>query len=216
MKENGYKNGGKRLAGLLAMSGLLVASSAAGFMTNYDNGRVDFAGRVTDISCSVALNGGHNAGSGSVWLAPVSLAEVHDRGAGAFMKVQPFTLELSNCQLRHDGGAADQSEVRAVNVRWIDGFMVNTVNNENAGYLANTLPDGARNIYLALSINDNNTLDKSNKIVPADPLQNRVQIKEKAVDGGVFTYYIGYVSPAPEKATSGPMTSWATWELVYN
>ena len=185
-------------------------------MTNYDNGRVDFAGRVTDISCSVALNGGHNAGSGSVWLAPVSLAEVHDRGAGAFMKAQPFTLELSNCQLRHDGGAADQSEVRSVNVRWIDGFMVNTVNNENAGYLANTLPDGARNIYLALSTNDNNTLDKSNKIVPADPLQNRVQIKEKAVDGGVFTYYIGYVSPAPEKATSGPMTSWATWELVYN
>ncbi len=216
MKENGSKNGGKRLAGLLAMSGLLVASSAAGFMTNYDNGRVDFAGRVTDISCSVALNGGHNAGSGSVWLAPVSLAEVHDRGAGAFMKAQPFTLELSNCQLRHDGGAAEQSEVRSVNVRWIDGFMVNNVNNENAGYLANTLPDGARNIYLALSTNDNNTLDKSNKIVPADPLQNRVQIKEKAVDGGVFTYYIGYVSPAPEKATSGPMTSWATWELVYN
>ncbi|ENB8433619.1 TPA: type 1 fimbrial protein, partial [Escherichia coli] len=22
--------------------------------------------------------------------------------------------------------------------------------------------------------------------------------------------------PAPEKATSGPLTSWATWELVYN
>jgi hypothetical protein len=24
------------------------------------------------------------------------------------MKPQPFTLELSNCQLRHDGGAADK------------------------------------------------------------------------------------------------------------
>ncbi|EFH2708254.1 TPA: type 1 fimbrial protein, partial [Escherichia coli] len=23
-------------------------------------------------------------------------------------------------------------------------------------------------------------------------------------------------TPAPEKATSGPLTSWATWELVYN
>ncbi|MDF5772253.1 type 1 fimbrial protein, partial [Escherichia coli] len=23
-------------------------------------------------------------------------------------------------------------------------------------------------------------------------------------------------APAPEKATSGPLTSWATWELVYN
>ncbi len=44
--------------------------------------------------------------------------------------------------------------------------MIDAVANENAGYLANTLPDGARNIYLALSTNDNNTLDKSNKIVP--------------------------------------------------
>jgi hypothetical protein len=60
------------------------------------------------------------------------------------MKPQPFTLELSNCQLRHDGGAADKNEIRAVNVRWIDGFTVDAVANENAGYLANTLPDGAR------------------------------------------------------------------------
>ncbi|HBT7129906.1 TPA: type 1 fimbrial protein, partial [Klebsiella pneumoniae] len=24
------------------------------------------------------------------------------------------------------------------------------------------------------------------------------------------------VSPTPKSATSGPITSWATWELVYN
>ncbi len=59
--------------------------------------------------------------------------------------------------------------------------------------------DGASHIFLALSTNDNNTLDKSNKIVPADPQQNRVPLVEKAVDGGIFTYYIGYVTPAPEK-----------------
>ncbi|MDZ3370476.1 type 3 fimbria minor subunit MrkF, partial [Klebsiella pneumoniae] len=147
---------------------------------------------------------------------PVSLAEVHDRGAGAFMKPQPFTLALSNCQLRHDGGAASQDEVRRVSVRWIDGFLLTAVGNENAGYLANTLPDGAQNIYLALSTNDNNTLDKSNKIVPADPQQNQVHLQENAVSGGLFTYYVGYVSPTPKSATSGPITSWATWELVYN
>ena len=121
-----YKNS-KRLIQLALIGGMLMASPASGFETNYDRGRVDFAGRVTDISCSVALNGGNNAGSGSVWLAPVSLAEVHDRGAGAFMKPQPFTLELSNCQLRHDGGAADKDEIRLVNVRWVDGFTVNAV-----------------------------------------------------------------------------------------
>ncbi len=74
----------------LLFCGSLAAPSAWGFETNYDRGRVDFAGRVTDISCSVALNGGQYAGSGNVWLAPVSLAEVHDRGAGAFMKPQSF------------------------------------------------------------------------------------------------------------------------------
>ena len=74
-----YKNS-KRLIQLALIGGMLMASPASGFETNYDRGRVDFAGRVTDISCSVALNGGNNAGSGSVWLAPVSLAEVHDRG----------------------------------------------------------------------------------------------------------------------------------------
>ena len=210
-----YKNS-KRLIQLALIGGMLMASPASGFESMYDGGRVEFGGRVTDVSCSVALNGGNNAGSGSVWLAPVSLAEVHDRGAGAFMKPQPFTLELSNCQLRHDGGAADKDEIRLVNVRWVDGFTVNAVDNENAGYLRNTRADGASHIFLALSTNDNNTLDKSNKIVPADPLQNRVPLVEKAVDGGVFTYYIGYVTPAPEKATSGPLTSCAPWELVYN
>ncbi|EPW3325930.1 type 3 fimbria minor subunit MrkF, partial [Escherichia coli] len=135
---------------------------------------------------------------------------------GAFMKPQPFTLALSNCQLRHDGGAASQDEVRRVSVRWVDGFLLTAVGNENAGYLANTLPDGAQNIYLALSTNDNNTLDKSNKIVPADPQQNQVRLQESAVSGGLFTYYVGYVSPTPKSATSGPITSWATWELVYN
>ena len=46
----------------LLFCGSLAAPSAWGFETNYDRGRVDFAGRVTDISCSVALNGGQHAG----------------------------------------------------------------------------------------------------------------------------------------------------------
>jgi type 1 fimbria pilin len=127
-----YKNS-KRLIQLALISGMLMASRRR-VLRPYDRGRVDFAGRVTDISCSVALNGGNNAGSGSVWLAPVSLAEVRSRRRGIY-EAAAFTLELSNCQLRHDGGAADKDEIRLVNVRWVDGFTVNAVGNENAGYL---------------------------------------------------------------------------------
>lgn len=58
----------------LLFCGSLAAPSAWGFETNYDRGRVDFAGRVTDISCSVALNGvvsenGKNRTLRPVWLA---------------------------------------------------------------------------------------------------------------------------------------------------
>jgi hypothetical protein len=91
---------------------MLAASSAWGFETNYDRGRVDFAGRVTDISCSVALNGGQQcrqrqclAGAGQPGGSPRS------RGRGIY-ETAAFTLELSNCQLRHDGGAADKDEMR--------------------------------------------------------------------------------------------------------
>ena len=42
-----YKNS-TRLIQLALISGTLIASSAWGFETNYDRGRVDFAGRVTD------------------------------------------------------------------------------------------------------------------------------------------------------------------------
>ncbi len=87
-----------RCAALLCV---FVTLAARGLEDNSGHGRVDFSGRVTDISCSVALNGAGNAGSGSIWLAPVGLAEIHLRGAGAYMKPQPFTLSLRNCQLHH-------------------------------------------------------------------------------------------------------------------
>lgn len=70
MRDSAQCKNSKRLIQLALISGMLMASPASDFETHYDRGRVDFAGRVTDISCSVALNGGNNAGSGSVWLAP--------------------------------------------------------------------------------------------------------------------------------------------------
>ena len=63
MRDSAQLKNSKRLIQLALISGMLIASPASAFETNYDRGRVDFAGRVTDISCSVALNGGNNAAS---------------------------------------------------------------------------------------------------------------------------------------------------------
>lgn len=63
MRDSAQLKNSKRLIQLALISGMLITSPASAFETNYDRGRVDFAGRVTDISCSVALNGGNNAGA---------------------------------------------------------------------------------------------------------------------------------------------------------
>lgn len=47
--------------------------------------------------------------------------------------------------------------------------MLQGSNNEDLGYLVQQFERGASNIALALSVNGNDTLDKSNKIIPADP-----------------------------------------------
>ncbi|MCX2644069.1 type 1 fimbrial protein, partial [Klebsiella pneumoniae] len=78
------------------------------------------------------------------------------------------------------------------------------------GYLDNTLADGAQNVSLAISTTDNNALDQINKIVAADPQLIQVRLHESVVSGGLFSYYVGDVSPTLNSATSGPITSLAT------
>lgn len=229
---------------LLGIFASTAGSAAGGFLTNYDKGQVGFFGKVTDVSCTITVGvqqeiagnamarhlansvtgsqsisspvRGPSVATGQVWLAPVSLAEIHSHQAGAFLKPQPFTLQLSRCRLSNNAGNTLDDDRGHVSIRWSGGYLVNDVNNENAGYLANTLPDGARNIYLALAVNDNNTLDKNNKIVPGDPLQNQVIMQDLASKGGIFTYYVGYVTQTPAQVTTGPIVTRAVWELIYN
>lgn len=206
----------KKIVQMILLGCGFIVFSAQGKMPFYDDGRIDFRGRVSDTSCSVALNGSNNAGSGNIWLAPVSLTEVHQRGAGAFMNPQAFTLELSQCQLNSHGGEDRQISLPIVSVRWISGVGMSAVNNNSAEYLDNILPDGARHIYLALATNDGSNLVAENKIVPADPQQNQVQMQDQSASSGVLTYYIGYVTTSPQQVTSGPISSLATLELLYN
>ncbi|EHK7514192.1 TPA: type 1 fimbrial protein, partial [Escherichia coli] len=102
-----------------------------------------------------------------------------------------------------------------INVRWTGGNLLQGSNNEDLGYLVNSLSQGASNIALALSVNGNDTLDKSNKIIPADPNQNNVQPVLGANDSSTYTYYIGYVTQTPAKTTTGLMQSYATYEIIY-
>ncbi|MEC5343932.1 type 1 fimbrial protein [Brenneria populi] len=212
--------GNKIVNGLTAavfINGVILSAFAYGASPEYENRPGGVFGAVTDISCRVSLNGKSASGNGDIWLAPISLTEIHSRAAGIFMKPQAFTLQLSHCGLISGrGDMISQQTLRNISARWVDGSLIDSANNERSGYLANTLSDGAAHVYLALSTNDNNTLDESNKIIPADPSQNQVRMQRSAADEVTFTYYIGYVTHMPAQATSGPIISRATWELVYN
>ena len=100
-----YKNS-KRLIQLALIGGMLMASPASGFETNYDRGRVDFAGRVTDISCSVALNGGNNAGRQRLAGAGQPGRSTRSRRRGIYEAAAFYagTLELPAASRRRRGG----------------------------------------------------------------------------------------------------------------
>lgn len=198
------------IAGSFSLFSVLAASPT------HDEGRVDFQGRVRDVSCSIALNGSNNSGSGIIWLDPVSLTDVQQQGAGTFIKPQAITFELSKCQLVYGDKSMAESLLPMVSVRWINGGSTPKIHGKKNEYLENILPNGARHIHLALAINDGKKLGARNKIIPEDPLQNLVKMQEKNEDAGLFTYYIGYVTQEPHLVTSGPISSLATLVLLYN
>lgn len=190
--------------------GALVCMSP-GFSVVSDAGRVGFWGSVSDVSCTISLNGMHTYGNGEVWLAPVSLTELRNQTKGTFIKPRPFKLILSHCLLHPTDNDYDRDVRRYVEIRWGQAYIMERQGQQSVGYLVNTLRDGASNIYLALATNGQAILDKHNKIVPTDPLQNQVPI----INGDSLTYYIGYVTENPLKVTPGPIIIHATWEITY-
>ncbi|EKT58282.1 fimbrial protein [Providencia sneebia] len=190
------------------------AYAAPAFKTNYDEGKINFSGKVVDVSCAISVN--DQGSDASIYLAPISLFEIHNSEGGAYLKSQMFTIKLSQCQsITYKGNRVD-GNLNNISVGWSDGYLVTKTNFETTGLLKNMLADGAKNINFALAINDKSILDANNKIIPAGPNQLKVIPITSDNNDVIFQYYIGYVAQKTSEVTTGLMASYATYEINYN
>ncbi len=186
---------------LTAVATTIIGLSTANAANKVGGGQVNFNGKVTDVSCTVSVDG--QGSDASVYLAPISLEEVQAGGKGTLLKPKTFAIDVTNCSATSVGGNA-----KTIGVVWTGGNLLS--GSEKLGYLANTDSTGAKNIQFVLSADDAKKF-----IVPGGDKQQPSELITQIDQGSRFQYYVGYITDKPTEVTAGEVKSYATYEITY-
>lgn len=192
---------------LTAIATTIIGLSTANAATqNVGGGLVNFHGKVTDVSCTVSVDG--QGSDANVYLAPISVDEVRAGGADKLLKAKPFVIDVTNCEAATGGDFIKGDKLA---VTWVGGNILENANGKNVGYLANTETTGAKNIQLALSSTNDPAL--GDKIIPGTTDASE---PTSVLDNGArFQYYVGYATSTPDDVSAGEVKSYATYEITY-
>lgn len=175
-----------KLSMLIASAGILVAQSVFAA-----DGTITINGKITDTTCTVAVNGSAN---GTVTLPTVSFTTLATTGSTA--GTTPFGIDLTNCSGTTVGNAYAYFEA---------GSMVDTA----TGHLNTT---GGTNTQIQL-------LDKNNAVIAVGSAAQMTSPVSEDISSGLATlnYSARYYAPgANNSVAAGNVSTQVNYTIIYD
>jgi len=165
-----------------------VGGMALSFPAAAGDGSIHFTGTIRNATCAISINGG--GPTASITLPTVSASTLSTAGATAGRT--PFNMVLSGCTGDSLGTASTH-------------FAASTATDLESGRL---IAGGVNNVHLQL-LNSNYGVIEVGK-----PSQNDVPV-DISSGGGTLRYYVEYYGTGAGPVSTGGMTSYVEYSIVY-